>query len=185
MPRSLSAEQEYAAGAPVTYGAMLVELDFDDDPMRMWTGICDLNVGNQVFAGVGTLLGIGDVEEAAEVRAAVTTLSLSGIPGEVIDAALTVDWQGRAATIWLALLTSQGELLGEPIQVLSGRMDTLSWSEGETATVSMTVENRLVDLERARVRRYTDADQQAEYPGDLAFQFVAGLVEKEITWGRG
>ena len=68
--------------------------------------------------------------------------------------------------------------------VLAGRMDTMSWSEGETATVSLTVESRLADLERPRARRYTDSDQQAEYPGDLAFQYVQSLVEKEITWGR-
>ena len=87
--------------------------------------------------------------------------------------------------IWLALLAEDGALIGDPVQILSGRMDTLSWSEGETAAVSMTVENQLVDLDRARVRRYTDADQQAEYAGDLGFQYVASLVEKEITWGRG
>lgn len=185
MPRDLSAEQRMAAGAPVVHLALLVDLDFDDEPMRMWTGVGDLRVGNAVYTGAGTLLGIGEVEEAAEVRAAVTTLSLSGLPGEIIDAALAVDWQGRDATISLALLTADGVLLGDPIAVLVGRMDTLSWSEGETATVSMTVENRLVDLDRARVRRYTDSDQQAEYAGDLGFEYVAGLVEKEITWGRG
>ena len=37
-----------------------------------------------------------------------------------------------------------------------------------------------VDLERAEVRRYTDADQQAEYPGDRFFEFVPALQEAEI-----
>ena len=37
-----------------------------------------------------------------------------------------------------------------------------------------------MDLERAEVRRYTDADQQAEYPGDRFFEFVAALQEAEI-----
>ena len=36
------------------------------------------------------------------------------------------------------------------------------------------------DLERAEVRRYTDADQQAEYPGDRFFEFVPALQEAEI-----
>ena len=37
-----------------------------------------------------------------------------------------------------------------------------------------------MDLERAEVRRYTDADQQAEYPGDRFFEFVPALQEAEI-----
>lgn len=184
MTRGLTPEQAFASGAPVTNLAVLVELEFDPEPMRLWTGIGNLRWGNRTFAGAGTLLGVGEVEEAAEVRSAVTTLSLSGVPGEVIDAALHVDWQGKPATIWLALLTQAAELLGEPVQVLAGRMDTLSWQEGETATISLSVENRLVDLDRPRVRRYTDADQQAEFPGDKGFEFVASIVEKELTWGR-
>jgi hypothetical protein len=184
MPRGLDAEQAYAAGAPEVYLALLVEMQFDPEPMRLWSGLGDLAVGNATFTGAGTLLGVSEVEEAAEVRAAVTTLSLSGITGEVIDAALDVDWQGKPATVSLALLTAEGGLLGDPIQVLAGRMDTLSWREGEEAAVSLSVENRLVDLDRPRVRRYTDADQQDEYPGDRGFEFVASLVEKEITWGR-
>ncbi len=185
MARDISPEQARAAGAPVVYPAMLVELDVAPDALCLWGGLGNLVWGNRVFTGAGALLGIGDVEEAAEVRAASTTISLSGIPGEVIEVAQTVAFQGRAARIWLALLAEDGALIGDPVQILAGRMDTLSWSEGETAAVSMTVENQLVDLDRARVRRYTDADQQAEYAGDLGFQYVASLVEKEITWGRG
>ncbi len=45
---------------------------------------------------------------------------------------------------------------------------------------ALTCESRLVDLERAEVRRYTDADQQAEYPGDRFFEFVPALQEAEI-----
>lgn len=183
MPRDLDTTQIVAAGAPVLGIALLIELEFDTEPMRLWSGLGALAWGNRSFVGAGTLLSIGEVEEAAEVRAAATALTLSGIPGEVIDAANEVDWQGRPARIWLALLADNHALLGKPIPMLAGRMDTLSWSEGETATVTLAVESRLADLERPRIRRYTDSDQQAEYPGDLGFQYVASLVEKETTWG--
>ena len=33
-------------------------------------------------------------------------------------------------------------------------------------------------------RRYTDEDQQMDYPGDLGFQFVNGIQEAQIYWGR-
>ena len=185
MTRDLSVEQAYAAGAPVVHFALLADLDFTPEPMRLWTGIGPLEWGNLIFAGAGTLLGIGEIEEAAEIRSAATTLTLSAIPGEVIDATAAIAWQGRAATIWLAQLTPAGDLIGDPEQMARARMDTLTWTEGETATVSLTLESGLDDLDTPRVRRYTDADQQAEYPGDKGAEFVASTVEKEFTWGRG
>lgn len=184
MTRGLSGAQATAVAAPELYAAVLVELDFAPEPMRLWAGIGDFVWGNRTFTGAGVLLGVGAPEERAEVSASGLTLSLSGIPTEVIGHALSVTWQGRAARIWIGLLTEAGALIGEPVQVLAGRMDVLTWEEGEDATVSLTVESRLVDLERPRARRYTDRDQQAEYPGDRAFEYVASLQERELRWGQ-
>ncbi|MCK8787634.1 hypothetical protein M0638_25025 [Roseomonas sp. NAR14] len=184
MTRPLATAVSTAASAPVVHLAVLVELDFAPDPLRLWSGIGDFVWGNMTFTGAGTLMGVGEVEETTETRAAGTTLSLSGVPSELIDHAMVVDWQGRAGRIWLALLDDAGGLLGDPVQALGGRMDVMSWAEGETATISLTVESRLADLERARVRRYTDRDQQDEYPNDLGFAYVASLQNQEIRWGK-
>ena len=64
-------------------------------------------------------------------------------------------------------------------------MDTMVIAdEAETASLSITLENRLVDFERARVRRYTSEDQKIDFPNDKGLEFVADLQEKEILWGR-
>jgi hypothetical protein len=34
-------------------------------------------------------------------------------------------------------------------------------------------------------RRYTQEDQQRDYPGDLGFQFVNSIQESQIFWGPG
>ena len=69
--------------------------------------------------------------------------------------------------------------------IFDGRMDTIEIVDGgPTATITMKVENRLRDLERARVRRYTDADQQARFPGDSGLEYVLALQEIDIPWGR-
>lgn len=183
MSRDLTEAQATAVAAPVMYAAVLVELDFAPDPLRMWAGIGPFVWGNRTFTGAGDLLGVGAPEERAEVSAPGMVISLSGIPTEIIGHALAVTWQGRAARVWLALLTEAGALVGDPVQVLAGRMDVLTWEEGEMATVSLAVEGRLADLERPRARRYTDRDQQAEFPGDTAFSFVASLQERELKWG--
>jgi len=54
----------------------------------------------------------------------------------------------------------------------------------ETATIQVTVENRLIEFERTRVRRYTAEDQKIDYPNDKGLEFVAEMAEKEIVWGR-
>lgn len=183
MPRGLTTPQSTLAAAPRLGVALLIEMDFAPEVVRLWSGLGTFTWGNRVFTGAGTLIGVGEVEEAAEVRAAATALTLSGVPGEVVTHAIAVDWQGRPCTIWLALLDEGMALVGDPVRVLAGRMDTLTWAEGDDAIITISVENRLVDLERPRVRRYTDADQRAEYPGDLAFQYVPSLIEREIKWG--
>ncbi|WP_417844845.1 phage head spike fiber domain-containing protein [Thalassospira sp.] len=77
-------------------------------------------------------------------------------------------------------------LVGAPLRVFSGKTDVPVISDdGTSCVIGLTAENALVDLERARTRRYTDQDQKAEYSGDLGFEFVPRLQEMEISWGQG
>lgn len=55
---------------------------------------------------------------------------------------------------------------------------------GDTSTITVTVENKLIAFQRTAVRRYTAEDQKIEHPTDKGFEFVAKIQEKEIIWGR-
>jgi hypothetical protein len=55
----------------------------------------------------------------------------------------------------------------------------------ERCEIQITYESRLIDLNRAREWRYTHESQQQISPGDLGFEYVAGLQEREIRWGMG
>jgi hypothetical protein len=64
-------------------------------------------------------------------------------------------------------------------------MDQMNVQEGpETCDIELKVENKLVDLERARVRRYSSGYQKSVYPNDKGLDFVEDLQDKEIIWGR-
>jgi hypothetical protein len=63
------------------------------------------------------------------------------------------------------------------------RSGTIS-KDGQAVTVTITVETRLVDLQRAPEWTYTHADQQIFSPGDDGFKFVAGLQNFTVTWGK-
>ena len=64
-------------------------------------------------------------------------------------------------------------------------MDQMTIAEGpETSTIALSVESRLIDLERIRTRRYTSEDQKRRFPGDLGLDFVNSIQDKELFWGR-
>jgi hypothetical protein len=75
-------------------------------------------------------------------------------------------------------------LIADPMLVFQGLIDQMSITMGETATISLTAENRLIRWERPNVRRWTNEDQQKAFPGDKGLEFVAQTAEKEILWGR-
>jgi len=70
-------------------------------------------------------------------------------------------------------------------QIFSGYMDEMNIEESpDTSVIEVKVENKLIDLERQRVRRFSSGYQKSQYPGDRGFDFVEDLVDKEIVWGR-
>ncbi len=185
MTRPLDISVAQASSDAEVFVAVLVELQFMPDNLLLWSGLGNFVWANQSFTGAGNLLSIGAAEETTETRAVSVAVGLSAVPTDLIGYAIDVNWRGQPARIWLALLNSAGGLLGDPIPVLSGRMDVLSWTEGDTANITVTVESRLADLDRPRIRRYTDRDQQDEYPGDIGMQYVESLQDTLINFGKG
>ena len=177
----LSLQAAAAATAPVAAPVILCELDFASGPFRVWTGLGDLEWAGKIFEGVGDLGAMSDVEETVELRAVRLDLTLSPVPQEVVDIALAErSYRLRPAKLWIALLGEDGAFVSDPFPLWSGIMDTMEVVDGAQPRVTLSCESRLVDLERAEVRRYTDADQQAEYPGDRFFEYVPALQEAEI-----
>jgi hypothetical protein len=177
----LTRQAAAAATAPVVAPVVLCELDFASGPFRVWTGIGPLSWAGRVFEGIGDLGAMSEVEETVELRAVRLTLTLSPVPQEVIDIALAErSFRLRPARLWMTLLGTDGAFVADPFPLWAGLMDTMEVVDGPEPRIALTCESRLVDLERAEVRRYTDADQQAEYPGDRFFEYVPALQDAEI-----
>jgi hypothetical protein len=158
-----------------------VDLDFDSGTLRLWTGIGTRSINGEDYIGAGNFLQISDMQETAEIQAAGATLTLSGIPSELLSLALTEPYQQRPSRIYFGLVGSEADMA----EVFTARMDQMTIEEGpETCIIQLTVENVLVDLERPRVLRYTNNDQQSRFPGDRGFEFVETIQNREIFWGR-
>lgn len=181
-----------------------IELYFDDtddtlwsdagylgeNVLRFWTGYYDynLNLGGPNFVGAGDVLGVDLVNEVADLSAQSASLSLNGIDSEIVSIALSEPYQGRLAKVFFGIV---GET---PIEIFTGFMDVMSIEDSAgSSTIALTVESRLVELERLRPFRYTDESHKNTNPFDVAvdrstdsvFAFVASLQDKQVKWGRG
>ncbi len=155
-----------------------------EEYVRSWTGFGTVSFKGNEFIGGGNLLSISEVVEQTDMSAQGIAISLSGIPSDILVISLGHIQHGREATIWIGLINDDLSIIDEPYEIYAGFTDITTISEqGETSTISINIENRLIALERAKIRRYTDQIQRQTYPNDKGFEFVAGLQEKEYTFG--
>ncbi|PCJ99982.1 MAG: hypothetical protein COA45_03985 [Zetaproteobacteria bacterium] len=124
--------------------------------------------------------------EQQKLQANGVTLTLSGIPSDILNIALSDDYQGKPITIWFAVLDGNREIIADPYQLFSGQMDVMkTYDDGITSSVTLTTESDLVDMRQARERRYTPEDQKIDFPDDKGLDFIPTIQDLEIVWGRG
>nr|BAR35096.1 Phage minor tail protein L [uncultured Mediterranean phage uvMED] len=184
MSRGLHADMETAVQESVVKPFLLINLAFSS-PVNVWSGYGDLNYSSVDYIGVGDLLSFDSVEESQDLGANGLSINLSGINGTtLLTNALTEEYQGKSVTIRLGLFDSSGDIHNTPIIIFEGFMDVLSINEGaENSTIKLSVENKLIQLGRSKIRRYNSNDQRAEHPTDQGFDYVASIAEKDIIWG--
>lgn len=179
---ALEAEIQKAALQPIFF----VQLEVATSTVRVWSGVGTLTWNGQTWTGIGQLGMISPVTETTETRAEGIILTLSGVDPTLLGYALTEIRHGKDAKVWLGAMDDAGAVLADPYLSFAGKVDTASIDEGgEAAQIQITVESRLIEMHRPRDRRWTYEDQQMDYPGDLGFEYVAGLQELNLVWGRG
>ena len=183
--RDVTAQVQEALRAERIMPFILYEGEFGDATIRLWTGIGTLTWDLQEWSGLGTLLSFSPIEESSEPRNTGFSVVLSGVPQENISLAIQEVQQGKRGTIWLGLMDEEFQVIPDPMKIGVGRLDVPEINEdGETATIRVSYESDLVDLERPRGGRWTHEAQQSLFPGDKGFEHVAGLQNADIAWGR-
>ncbi len=164
--------------------AIFVRFEFADGNLNLWSGYGDIVWNNAIFVGSGNVLAVDRIEETQDFRATSVSFGLNGINSALIASALTANYQGRPAVMWFAVLNENRVLISEPYQLFKGRMDIISFADnGETADFNIKCESNVVDIRKARERRYTPEDQKIEYPEDLGLDFIPKIQDIEIVWG--
>lgn len=182
--RGLTPAMAAAIAAGTVRVALFYEGEFNGGTVRFWSGVGPKTWNGQTWTGGGNLVGITPLDETAQLRSVGFTAYLSGMKASNIATALGAVRQGKPGTLWLAVLDASDAIIADPYQLQRGRLDVaLIEDQGDTARISIQYESRLVDLERARTRRYTTEDQAIDYPDDLGFEFVPQLQDRVILWG--
>jgi hypothetical protein len=184
MTRNISADNQTASQASAIHPVLFVELMFDDGAVRFHSELGDITWGGNTFTGAGRLGSISAVEEESELSRSPLTMTLSGLPTDLLSVLLNQHYQGRQATVYLGYLDlTANQLVDDPFVLHRGRMDTPQVEQGETLSISLSVESRFAAWDRPVSRRYNNADQQSLYPGDRGLEFVESSVDRQIAWG--
>lgn len=206
MSRDISSVVLASLDDDVVYPFYAIELLFDgDNTLRMWTGQGILVYDTVEYYGTGEILTIDTVEETTEISAKGATITLSAVPTEVLSLALSEPYQGRRCNIYFGMMSkpplgdisdvyillSDGskiylEAPGNGLtSIFSGYMDQMDIEESpESSIIKLSVENKLVDLERTRVARFTSSYQKSIYPNDKGLEFIEDLQDKQLVWGK-
>jgi hypothetical protein len=183
MSRDLTTAVENIVDSAEVQPFLLFEGSFASGYVRAWSGYGDLSWDSKTWTGTGTLLGITNIQETSDGSAQGITATLSGVPSALVSLALSDVRQGASGKVWMGFLDSG--VVSDPVLLFEGRLDVPSiQEEGETSSISISYESRLIDLERPRQTLYTNEEQQALYAGDLGCEFVPSLQDITLDWGK-
>lgn len=172
--------------APANKPVHLYEAYFDSGTVYATDAAFPIVFNGNTYLANGQFLGYDGLTESAEMQSSAVRVSLSGVDGTYVAAALTEDYIDRRLVIRKAFLnTTTGALLVDPVAIFDGKMDAPVVNEDPTAgtcTVTVTAANQWVDFERRAGRHTNDSEQQIHAPGDRFFNAVSE-VARTITWG--
>ena len=166
--------------------ALLCYANFPDGEIRIWSGFGTLYAAGQEWLGLGSMIAIEDITETADTAQNGMSVKLAGIPSDLFSAVILGNYQNRRAEVSLVVFDADGEIIGEPVTLFRGLMDSDTVRDtGREVSVTIHLESALSDQLRPRIFRYTHEDQQTKYPaaGDKGLEFVAALQNLQLKWG--
>lgn len=183
--RSMSDAAKAALSAGTVAPIYLVAIGFASGTKRAWTGINTVVWNGHEWEGQGDLMGVSSITQTGDLNAEGITLSFSGIDSGNVSSAMTDVATYSTVDVWLGMLNlTTGAIIDSPTHCFSGSLDVPTLQDdGPTATISFTAENDLIKLAQSSNRRYTNDDQQIDYPADIGFQYVPWVQLWNGAWG--
>lgn len=179
--RSLtSAAAAALSGASVSI-VQLVEI-LTTPPIYLNSSAVTIQVGSTLYYGIGTLGSVDTIKDTPGGSQSLT-LSLSGIPSDLLAVALQENVRGAVTRVYLGVFDpATGSMLDMPL-VFSGFLDQTPIEHGNsTGTIPAIAIHRGETFARPKPFRNTDGDQQAAYPGDTSRRYVVAQSQHQDIW---
>lgn len=181
--RGITSDLNAALRSSLVRPFVLLKAEFDSGTVAINTHPRDIVYDGTTYVGAGPIMKVGVPLETAEVRAPTASIQLNGLDASILALSQNEPYQGRPVTAYLGVFDGTGAVIADPDVMGGGLIDVMEEEEGgDTASITMSIESELADLERARERRYTPEDQKRDYPADEGMKFMAALQDLELIW---
>lgn len=161
----------------------LVSIDFTSS-IFITDASYPVNYAGETYQPASHLLSIGSPSESQELRVGSISIGLSGVNQQYVSIFLNQNHVNRRVQIFLAILDTAGNVVGDAIKTYDGQIESFSLTEGNgTSAITMRVASHWADFERKTGRMTNQNSQQYYFPNDTGMQFAAESI-KDIKWGR-
>lgn len=145
----------------------------------------DTTFNGNTYVGAGAALGYDAIEEVSGLQANGVNIHFNASSAEILATLLDQNLIDRPVYIYRGLLDSSNQPVVDPLIIFEGRSDSMDLkedSEKGTLQISLSCFDENVDFERVNGRRTNDEEQQALFPGDKGFEFIADGMDKVTVW---
>lgn len=164
--------------------AFFFEGEFASSTIWLWSGVGPITWDGKTWLGNGWLQGWSGAGETSELKAVSMDITLAGVPQDVLSLMLNEASQNKFGRLYLAFLDASDAVIDDPYLLFEGKLDYPEISDSSNdATVVISYESELVELEQAEESRYTDINQKSIYPTDLGLEYITSLAEWSGFWG--
>jgi len=182
MPRELHADVITALGQSHINFIVLCTFAVGPTVLRLCTRLSSITIGGNEYTGSGTIGGVDVFAENNKLDPSGAEIRLSGVDLSLVATFSNHEFLNRRATVSYGVLTDSDVLIGDPILVFSGSIDSVDVVYGLEPEINIGVSDALADWDRAQAEFWSDSEQQRLYPGDKGFSMVEGLSKKTIIW---
>jgi len=182
--RTLDTDATTALAGVAVAIVQLIKIEFPEATLAYNTSNRDFTYDEVLYKGA---YGLGTINTIVDQPGQIQGLEfvIGPADGTLMPVALDEadEVQGSPIELRTAIVDiATGVILDAPID-WRGTADTMHIIEdGEQSIVRVTAESRAVNLLRGSPSTYSDADQQALYPGDRACEYVVEQADKPVVW---
>lgn len=189
MSRDLDAGLETAIEARVVRPFLALRIE-TPDPVYVFTGtgrmsFPDADGVTREWIGAGEIGAIDTIGESTDGSASGFKATLFRVPAEFRDDIADQAVPGVKVEVGLGAFDVTYQQLEGFSWLNRYKLDDFKITDdGSSLSVQVSGENRAIDKNRPAIKRFTDEQQQRNYPGDKFFEFVSQMTEVSILWAK-